>query len=118
MNFLNSANKTEKFKNALQKTLADFEKIPAKDLFARGKENSFGVVSGFIYACANGHNHRKVIMDFNQPVPTLRHQISFETKVRKTFLNKQVSASSPFYSMEDKATSRSVFLDSCIAAAA
>lgn len=98
MNFMFGANGTDAFKKALEDTFAEFNAMPAAQLFALGAEHSNGVIAGLISACANGpqiKKTQKVKLDFHVAVEASYLEISFEQRVEDSFAYRKVGKSSP-----------------------
>lgn len=98
MNFMFGANGTDAFKKALEETFAEFNAMPAAELFAIGEKHSNGVIAGLISACTNGpqvKNVQEVKLDFHVAVETVYLEISFEQRLENSCAYRKVSAGSP-----------------------
>ena len=75
--------KSKKFSDALDKTFAKFEAMPAKEMFAIGLQHSKGEIAAFVSACngIDSAHHHEISFVFESPDTSLKSfTASFERK--------------------------------------
>ncbi|WP_157720158.1 hypothetical protein [Pseudomonas prosekii] len=75
--------RSKKFTEALDKTFAKFEAMPAKEMFALGMEHSKGDIAAFVSACSSidTSHHQEISFVFESPDTSLKSfTASFERK--------------------------------------